>query len=423
MSRAGELGTVLVQAEASWGEASTSFASGIALATLGPVDLSGIRHTRAPSNRTMQGLNEGLVGVLGVHEVNFTTRHYLPGHGSAAATTQTDLAKLLAYVLGNAIPGIAATTEQVGGASTVTSVATTVANGGTAGGLAHIGVKGDGRGDGRSAAFSAHAGNVLTLLTALAAAPIDGDAITFCEMMYPSDGVADTGPGGSGIGPGAGITSLRFRLMTANLQIVAHGCVATALRIDTPIGGRPTFEVDWTGSWFEHVAATYPDTTAKQDYMPAPISGGEFWINTVVAGVPTTTRQVKTVKAVRITYDLGIELKKASGGVSAYQEIIGATRTWRDPPGTVEIEFDSELATTTPADGGSDTIYDHALWCLSGAAAGQRVSFYWPQLCRVENVAPQVGGKVNNKRVMFYMHTGPTTTTELTKSCMRIGFN
>jgi hypothetical protein len=194
--------------------------------------------------------------------------------------------------------------------------------------------------------------------------------------------------------------------------------VARSIKFDFPLGGKPTVEIAFTGSWYEFVAATYPDTTAKDELLAAPIAAGSFFMNQV----NTATRSLKTVESFTLTYNLGIQMQPGPGGVSQYQLIIGAVRT----PSSCMIEFtlDSEAATTTPTEGGSDTVFYHALFTLNGAAAGQRVALYFPSLCYVENTAvQQASNNLNRKRVTMQAYKGATTTSDLTKSCFRMGFN
>jgi hypothetical protein len=405
MSRASELGTILVEPEAAWAEAVTTMT--YALATIGAVDLSGIRHPRTPSERTVQDLQEGTMPLLGVHEVEFKTKHYLPGHGSAAATALTDIMRLLGYVLGNATAGIASQTAT--GTGTAVAPGTSGVNGGIAGAIAWVGTKNDGRADGQPGVIATHVGSVITFLNALPAHSGEQRCARVRRVRVPV-----------GVAAQAAVQSLRFRLQTANLQVVAHGCFPRSIRFDFPMSGKPTFEVTWGGSWYEFVAATYPDVTAKQDYLAAPIAAGSFF-NQTVAVTTRDAAHVKQIETFSLTYDLGISPKMGPGGVSPYQKYISADRT----PGHCSIEYtlDSEAATATPTEGGSDTVFEHALFNLNGAAPGQRVAIYFPKLCRRENNALQIAqnGR-NSKRVVMDAYTGGTSTSELTKSCFRIAF-
>jgi hypothetical protein len=159
-----------------------------ALATLGPVDISGIKHTRTPSQRTVQELQEGTMPLVGVHQVDFTLKTYLPGHGTVKAETAlSDIARLLGYVLGNSA-GVASQTA-TGGTATVPT--TSGANGGTAGAIVFCGVKGDGRADGQAGGDRIARGELAHAAHRPAGAMNNGDAIKFAEMMYPFENPAN----------------------------------------------------------------------------------------------------------------------------------------------------------------------------------------------------------------------------------------
>jgi hypothetical protein len=408
MTRAAELGRVLFEQETNWGENVATMT--YALPTLGPVDISGFRQTRMPSERTVQDLQEGTMPLVGPMEAEFEVRCYLPGHGSAMTGggpfSLTSIPRFLGLILGNAALGHTAGTTATGG--TTTAPTTALAAGFAAGSIIWPGTKGDGRADGQPSVLSTHAASTMNLLVALAAAMNNGDAITPSEMIYPFES-----PASSVVQP------FRMRLMTANLQVLAHGCYAKAITFDFPLGGKPSVTVRVGCSWWEYVAATYPDVTAIDDFLPAPIAAGSFFEGN--HGV--TTRAAANIKAITsfsLTYQLGISEKRTPGGVQQYQLITGAVRT----PGDCTFEYteDSEAATTTPSGGGSDTQYYHGLFGWNGASSGQRGGVYFPKFCKLEEKAVQVNDNgVNRKRVLCRAYRGDTTTNDLTKSCFRIG--
>lgn len=412
MSRPSKLGTVLLKAESSWAEDNASMAGAIAIPTLGPVDLSGIRAPKQASGRTVQGLQEGTMPHRMPWEIEFTVEFFLPGHGSAAtgAVTATDVMTLLGWVLGNLNLLASGTTVNTAGA-TVTNLPVAAANGIPPGAIVFVGTKGDGGGDGQPVPVNSHAANAIALGLALPAAPANGAVVYGSEIVYPFESAAN-----------ANVQSLRALLKTANLQQLVHGVFPKSITLTFPTGERPRGSVTFGGSWAEYVAEAFPDTTAKNEFVPAPVAAGTF----VLAPRGSTTRDATTVKTLTsfsMTFDLGITPRTGYGGVNPYQNIIGATRAWREQACSFELMVDSEAATTTPTEEGqsdSNTQFYQAMVNFNGAAPGQRLAMHFPNCCYAERPVQSEADERNQKTIRMTAYKGTDDTSDLTASCFRL---
>ena len=372
------------------------------------VDLSSLVHQKLEPNRTTQLLHDGTPHITGPQEGEVVTKHYLTGHGSATsgATALTSLPTLLLQVLGAAAVSAASGTTFTGGTA---AVPTTTASGTfTAGSLCRGGVKGDGRCDGQWAAIATHTTTTLTLLTALPAAPSNGDVLhsaeTISVLELPSS-----------LGALRGIT---WRFQTANLQYDCHGCYAKSVRFTVPVnGGLPLVEITWGVSWWEPVAGTFPTATSGELFQPGPSGpGGSFFL----AAVGTASRSTRVITSFSINVELNTKPIMAPGGITNYQAIVGARRA--KPTITVEWEEEAPAASTTPqSDTDWDTQYHALLSCC--VAPGSALAFYFPRLCPM-GPKPTQGATddLNRQPRRYAAYSGNTQTTDLTASAMRIGF-
>lgn len=408
MSRASALGAVRYDAEASWSEISSTYQ--YRLASLDAVDASGLMHAKIPAARTVQRLQDGTMPIRGVMGGSFKIRLWLAGHGSttAGATTTTDLARLLGYVIGNNTASAAAGTTITGAASTTTSLNVTAATGFTAGSMGFLGVLNDGGGGGQAFVLSAHTASVITLLTAVGAAPAAGAVVYSSELVYPYENAS-----------AASVTGLRFHLMTANQQYGCHGCYPTSVSFNgLGPGETPAVEITFGVSWWEPLAETFPTTTSVDAFNPAPVAAGSFYLQQR----GTTTRATYSIRSFTLNYEIGVEPKRGPGGINAFQDIIGAERT----PSRIslQVSVDAQTASTSPtwpAAWDSDTQFYHGLYTLSAATSGKQIAFYWPNLCISQNKTVQFAeSNLNKERIDFDAYTSTTVTTDLTASAMRI---
>jgi hypothetical protein len=403
MANPGALGAITYESEASFGVDTTTFST-LRLPITAPVDASGLVHNKVDSERVVQYRNDGSAWILGTMGGSFKTKFHLPGHGSATtgAITLTGVETLLGYVFGNAASNGAGTTFTGGTASVpLTTSSGTL----SAGGIIFAGALGDARGGGQAAAISTHSGTSLNLLTAIGAAPSNGDVCYSSVNIYPSESPTSTT-----------VTSLRFLLQTANLMYECHGCFPTAVAISGLNAGElPAIEITWAVAWWRYSTSTFPSTVATETANPSAVAAGSLFTN----DVGTATRATRTYRNFSIDYTLGMETLKGPGGVNAYQDIVGCRRT----PDRIKVSWteDADAATTTPVlpGYGTATTKKHMLW-TSATAPGSRIAIYLPQVC-ITNVATQkVDSNLNRLSCEGMAYTGPTTTNDLTLSAFRL---
>lgn len=405
MANPSVLGEICYEAEGSFAEDVDTVAT-FRLPTVGPVDVSGLVHKKIDSDKTVQYRGEGNSWILGTMEGSFKTKLYLVGHGATAvgAITISALETLLGLVFGNAVTTATSSTLTGGTAS----VATT-ADSGTldAGDLTFIGTLGDTDGEGQCYAISGHSAQNLTFLTDLRGSPQNGAVRYGGTTIYANSSPTATT-----------VSSVRMLLQTANLQYLCHGCFPTAVAIAGLNPGEvPTIEITWAVAWWEYKAATFPSGVSTLTANPAANAAGSLFVNTV----GTSTSAIRTYRDFTIEYTLGMETLRGPGGVNQYQDIVGCRRT----PDAVKVSWteDADAATTSPIlpGFGTGTNKKHALLTLS-TADGSRVAFYFPNLC-ISNVPAQIADQnLNRLRVEAMAYTGATTTSELTRSQMRMHF-
>jgi hypothetical protein len=406
MSRSSTLGAVLYSTESAWAENSTTCSTRLSI--LGEVDASGLVQEMLAPGRVTQYKQDGTKGVPGVQGGEFKLRHHLPGHGTtcAGAMSATALVTYLGYVFGANATGPTGTTFTGGTAAVPT---TTAASGFAVGGMGRAGAINDARGGGQWFAVTSHAANSLTLLGALPAAPNAADVCYSSEVVHATEG-----PNTSAM------TGLRFRLQTANQTFVCHGCYPKAVAFSgISNGGIPEIEVTWGVSWFEPVSVTFPDATAVNVFTPAPVAAGSLFLQ----AKSTTTRQTFTVHDFRLGYTLGVVPIMGPGGVSTYQNVIGARRT----PDAIDVEIDleAESNTATPTWWGNWATNGewHMLYGMS-IADGSAMAMYMPRMCVTGQRPTQksVDG-INRLSVKFMAYTSDTlTSTDLALSAFRMAF-
>jgi hypothetical protein len=405
MSHSATLGAICYEAESSWAEDVTTFATA-RLPVLDEVDTSGLTWRKDAPGLVMQYRSDGAPHILMTMGGSFKTKFYLPGHGSttAGAVTITALETLLGTVFGNAAIGPAGTTC-TGGTATVPT--TTASGTFSAGALCRIGALGDAAGNGQMAAIGSHVTTSLTLLTALDGSPANGAVLYSVCNIYPS--VTPTT---------SAITGLRFLISKANLRYEAHGCFpmsATITGLNT--GEKPVIEIDWGVSWWRHSTATFPSAVTQTADNPAPVAAGSFFCQTV----GTATRAKRTVREVSLTYTLGIAPVMAPGGVNAYQAITGAVRV--DDKVQWSWVEDADANTASPALGGfyESTNRKHILYTLN-TIDGKSVGIYTRSCCIADGYPVQFTREGRNSvRIVADAYVGPTTTNDLTLSPFLLG--
>jgi hypothetical protein len=406
MSKASALCAAQYVTESTFGEDATPT---IRMPILDTVDLSGLTHAKVAAQRAVQYMQDDTPHITTIQGGSFRTRFYLTGHGSSTsgATALTSLATLLQHVFGAAVVSAASGTTATGG--TATAVTTAASATFAAGSLCRIGTgagASDARGGGQFAAITSHVTTTLNLLTAIGAAPTNGDVVYSAEMVHTLELPASL----------AAVTGLSWRLFTANLQVDCHGCYASSLTLNLPVNGDlPTIEIEWQVAWWEYISATFPTATAMEEFTPAPSGpAGSFYFQ----AKGTATRATRTPTALTISIATNIVPLMAPGGVGQYQACVGARRT----PMEIMWEWEEEApaASTTPQ---SDTDWDeqkHALYTLN-SVIGRAVGVYSPRLIPADQrpVQHSTDG-LNRQRRRYKAVTGDTRTTDLTASALRI---
>lgn len=408
MSNVGQLGAVCYEAESSWAEDVATFAT-LRIPTIGPVTAESLTHEKIPTERTVQYRSDGSDPVLGTQGGDIKMTSHLCGHGSSTsgATTITAYATFLGRIFGgtSAVSAASGTTATAGTAASWTTAASGTF---TAGSVPFFGTLADTRGGGQAGVVSSHSATTLALLTATPGAPNNGDVVYSSDMIFPT-----TSP------TGGAITGTRFLLQSANLQYRCHGCYPKAIAFTgLNTGEVPKIEHTWGVSAWGYSSATFPSTTSTDASNPAVVAAGSFFIN----DVGTSTRATRAIRNFSINYTLGVEALDAPGGIWQYQKTVGAVRTMD----VIKLSWteDADATTTTPVLPGYGTAVGtrkHILYTLS-TAAGSRVAFYFPSVC-IDNVATQrIDQNINRLTINASAYVGPTLTSELTRSPMRIAF-
>jgi hypothetical protein len=394
------LGAVLYENESTFGEDIDTTAT--RLQTLGPVDLSGFTQEKQNIDPTRQRPHEGVQDERMTMGGSFSVRLLLTGHGGTAATTltATNLYTLLKNVIGSGSVTNVGTTCTGGTASIPTLTAGTVADGS----VIKFGVLGDGDGEGQFYAVDNLTGANLTLLTDLGATPAAADVVYAAQMVYPSET------------PGTieSVTSTRWRLMTGNKQILAHGCYPTAVEFSNLNAGElPQVTVSFSCAWWEIDNETFPDATATAAKTGAPVAAGSFWMNAV--GTSTNATYGLRNGGLRIEFTT-IPLV-GPGGSNSYQHIVGARRVRCQA--FLSTTFDAEASGTTTWDdlyttAEGSAVNRHAVWTLS-VADGRALGLYFPNLKIITPRPTQqdVDG-LNRVQVEWEALTSADTTSDLT---------
>lgn len=402
MSNTAALGAIEYEAEVAWGEDVTTFATH-RIPVLDKIDVSGLKQDRLAPNRVVQYRNDGTQWILGEQSGEIKTRLWLHGHGAATsgAVSIDAVEQLLSHVFGNVIASAASGTTATGG--TAAAPLTTASATFTRGGLFRIGALGDGRCNGQFAVVQQHVTTTLNTLTALPAAPSNGDIVHSAVNFFPSEN------------PTSGaVSSIRMRVLTANLQYELHGCYAKGVALSgLGPGELPAIEITWGVSWWRYTTATFPSAVASNTYAPAPNAAGSLFVQNFA----TSTRATRNVRNVTLDYTLGIAELKGVGGVNQYQTIVGARRT----PDAIKMTWTEDAAASV------DTLFtagtfQHVLYTLNPTAT-TAVGIYLPRAC-VTGARPiqMDDGGINRQKVEVTGYTSTDTSSDLTLSAFRMAF-
>lgn len=404
---ASRLGAALYEKETNFGEDVSTF--GTRLQLLNRVDLSGLTHERVNINPTQQRPHEGVQDIRLGMGGSFTIELLLTGHGgtAAGALTQTDLATLLGYVVGNVHSADSGgTADGTGSASAIDITGGSF----TAGGLLRLGQLGDGRGEGQFLAVKSFSSGTATLLTDAPSAASAGDVVYASQVVYPSET------------PGSfeSVDTLRFRLLTANKQFDCHGCYPTSIEfLNLNADEIPRVRITFGVAWFRKANVGFPDTTATDAKTGAKIAAGSLFLN----DVGTSTRQTYGLRDFSITIENEVVPLRGPGGNNEHQVIVGCKR----------VRCQAKVSTTFDAEStGTQTWYDlyqtdegsvsskHMLWTGS-VGDGKAVAFYFPNL-KITSPVPtqQEADGLNRVTVEWEAMTSTDTTSDETLSNWRL---
>lgn len=407
MSNPSSKAAVLYEPETAWGEAISTFAL-FRLPVTKAVDVSGLTHAKIDASRVVQRMGDGTQYILGPQGGSVKTTMWLTGHGSntSGATTATATETLLGKVFGNVGVSAAAGTTFTGGTATVPT--TTASGTFAAGSLCRAGVQGDTKGNGQFLAIGTHATTTLNLLTGLDLPPTT-DVLYSAVNIYPSEDPIN----------GTTVQPIRLLFQTANLQYECHGCFPTSAKITgLNTGEIPVIEITWGVSWWAYNTTTFPSVVATETFQPAANAGGSLF----VAPVGTATRAKRTYRGFTLDFNINVTPLVGPGGLgNSFQTIVGARRTGH----TCKVTWteDADIATLTPALPalGVGTVDYHLLW-TGNPTAGKSMGIYCPTI-RFSNVPLQkADGNINRLAIEAMAQTGPTVTSDLTASSIRIGF-
>lgn len=414
MSYAGALGAVLYEAETSWGEDVTTFATH-RIPLLDAIDVSGLRHDKIEPNRVVQLLQGGTLAIPGVMGGSFRTRVWATGHGSATtgATSADAMETFKAYVFGGILATAASGTTASGGTATALTTAASGTFHAGAGGIFRVGTLGDARGNGQAGVVSSHITTTLTSLVAIDAAPSGTDAVMPCVNLYTIEDATAAG---------ATITGLRFLIMTANQKYECHGCYPMSVRFGgTNPGEVPFFDIEWGVSWWRYsTAGTFPSSVTSNQYTPAPNAAGSMFLN----DVGTATRAKRTYRSLEVNITLGVQPIAGPGGTSVYQTIVGAKRV----PSEITVRWTEDAdasATATPVLDGffTGTTKKHMLVTLN-PTNGASVTFYCPNMCIVGARPVQaVSDRINRFSIEAKAYADDSRSDPLPRSAIRFGYS
>lgn len=400
-----KLGAALYTAESTFGDSSaTSF--GTRANIIGAIDVSGLTFDKAEIGYTRQRQNDGVAPVRTVRGGQFTIKMPLTGHGSttAGSLTESDLSDLLGLFVG------ANRTADVGGTADGTGTAAAPGYSGVTAGsgtLVRVGALDDARGNGQYVAVGSVGGGVLTLLTALDAAPDNADVIYASEIIYPSETPTSTT-----------ITSTRWLLQTADQQYRCWGCYPMAIKFSGLNAGElPMVELTFgVATWDASSTATFPSATAADDFPVAPVAGGSFFFNTV----GTATRALRDIRSFDLTINMETIPLMGPGSGDAHVIVRDARRVRCQAEFTITLDSEAAGTDTLGDEHAAQTTYKHALYTLS-CSDGSAVGFYFPKCVMIGSQPVQTDMEgLNRKKATYRCFTGPTTSSDLLASNWRL---
>lgn len=390
MSRTSRLQSVHYEAESAFAEEVYTF--GTRLGVYDVVDVSGLEKVKMDSPRATQYRGEYGIPIPLTKGGSFRIRLPLAGHGSAttgAGLTLTAIETLLGHVFGTVELSAAGgtTVDTATDADTFTTAASGTFD---SKGFAFLGAKGDARGEGQPVAIDSHTATTMQLLTAAPAAPSNGDAVAAAVQIYPDES------------PDATVTSLRFRISSANQCYDCLGCVPTAVEYSTARGQPLTVTITFSVAWWKPSTPTFPTTDSFEEPVPAPFAGGSVFFQLY----GTATRAVYTIRELSINHTLGVLVQESPNASRADQLRTSAIREKETIKASFVLDAQTQSASPTwPANWDAEQDY-HLLIGFNGAASGKRVALYFRRF-RLDQAQPV---QVDFEGVNSYRINGTATT-------------
>jgi hypothetical protein len=276
--------------------------------------------------------------------------------------------------------------------------------------IVFVGAKVDGRGDGQPAVV-ASVGSPVTFLTALPGTPANGDVIYASQIAYHDESVAHT------------LTTRRVLVgysssPTAGQQYHLMGGQLAGVSINLPIGQNaiPTITLTYRFAYWDRSAVTIPDTALSLvPHFGGPIVGERTFFQSVATATAATVRPAE----MEIALDLGLA-PIPGGATGRYAQIGGWARTAARPTCSMRVPWADTYETLFDA-ANESYLNSHLLW-NSNTLDGRRVGFYLPSAFLVGQ-RPSPPTMVNDQTYVALTWAGtegPTTTTELTRSAIRL---
>lgn len=324
-----------------------------------------------------------------------------PGTASITANFATDL---LGYGLGgtNFTDDGGTIATGTNGSSFTTTGVTLITNGT----IIRVGAKNDGRCDGQAGVVGTWAAGTATMLTAFPGTPAAADAVRTTANIYPTDA-----------NPTQTVRFL-FGLTDSGAQFHCMGCQLESISDEIDIASARPMRRTWKYriAYWDRSAVTVPSSVAMPNADTAPIAGGSLFVNTF----GTATRAIEECGSLTLALEMSLIPQM---GPRASQEPYGNITGWVSngciPTLTWTVPYTTQAATDFDLDGSNNTVHKHALF-TSNATTGRCQGFYLPRMYPVgaKPTYTNVNGLTYVTKVMRGTES-TTTTTELTRSCIR----
>lgn len=403
-------------AESTWAEASTDMTSAQIIPHSAMFDLGGLRRAMIESTRVVTYKDERPKNIPGAWTgASFVLEVEMTGHGSttSGSTSAVAVENLIAWAMGGGASGGTATASASSGTTcsatgTAVALTTTASATFTAGYMFRTGAANDARGNGQWNNVASHATTTLTGMVAYDAAPINADVVYSAVNMYTASNTC-------------AVASKRFRLLTADMQVVCHGCFPMSYTLTGYNPGEILKMAITVGvSWIEPVSGSFPDTssTAAWTFNPTPVAGGSI----VLTSYGATTRTILDCRSLNIAPTIATQPIVGYNGANGYQTVVGASRTPDQWAVTAIVGAAGSSATPTYYDLWAANTTMHMICSLrigTGAAVGvylRKLQWAGPQPLQTSH------NGLNCVELNFVASSDPAGASEPTRAAVVMGF-